>query len=504
MAASEPGTGESEPSVDQVVAILHDRLATGPVRLSRLVDELLVAPAFPADLLDLLRGEDGGSPDDARTGVAHLLEDLVLHDSRLWTTAQDDPWYARLDRLVDPMVLSHRLTEQERSEGALPVVPDLVALDVDAPDGLDVPGLGRLRVVPGLAPSRPGHDNSVVRGPRGWLDGFEPGDLLAFDRRGTTVEITPVDDLSPDDEVTEHLGDAARQRLRDERGEEAYPLVLDAMTTHPGAFRRPARPLGELLTAAGLERRGFSWGLQGRPWVDAADDARRMTRVVAARRYGFDRCCLAAHDRVLAAVDGAADGDGAASPHRLGRDLRHGWVGQAVVEHVRRFPDLESAVGGDGADRLALLAQLATRVAGGPRPDSAAGHLVLALLADARGEPLLAETLVRHALAADPGFVPAARRSILYQVDRGDLPGAVALLERSGATLPGDGGTLLRRLSEQMISPYRGTGRAPAVAAGSSRRAASAGRTARPVWWALWSTCGSTCSSTTRTTTRWP
>ena len=128
-----------------------------------------------------------------------------------------------------------------------------------------MPGLGRLRVVPGLAPSRPGHDNSVVRGPRGWLDRFEPGDLLMFDRRGATVEITRVDDLSPDDEVVAHLADAAGQRLRGDRGEEAYPVVLDAMTTHPEAFRHPVRPLGELLTAAGLERRGFSWGLRGLP-----------------------------------------------------------------------------------------------------------------------------------------------------------------------------------------------------------------------------------------------
>lgn len=275
---------------EKVVAYVHDRLADGPRRLSDLVNELMAT----GDLADVIRtalddmaalGDDSEpTPEGFQQALTGLVDDAMIDDAGVWSTAHDDPWLLLVEQLVDGpdrMVLTHRLTEHERAGGAVPVVPDLVTLDMDAPDSLDVPGVGRLQVVPGPGRSRPGHDNSVVEGPPGWLDGFTAGDLVMFDRRGLTVEITRVVDPVPDSDLVAHLEDAAHQRLG---GEEAYPLVLDAMTTSPQAFRQPARPLGELLEAAGLERRGFSWGPQDRPWLDAGDNARLMARVRLARR----------------------------------------------------------------------------------------------------------------------------------------------------------------------------------------------------------------------------
>jgi len=465
MVSSDPGPYEA--SAEQVVNAVRDRLELGPRRLSELVDELLAAGSVPDDLVVAL-GEDGGW-EAVPQALAGLVDDALMDDPRVWPTAHDDPWLVLIEQFLDGdgKVLTHRLTDRERAEGTVAVVPDLVTLDMDASDGLDVPGAGGLWVGPGPGPRRPGHDDSVVEGPPGWLDAFDPGDLLVFRRRGLSVEVTRIAEPAPDGDVVDHLADAAHQRLRDDRGEEAYPLVLDAMSTNPRAFREPARPLGELLEAAGLERRGFSWGLRDRPWRDALDNARLTVRALAARRYGFDRCCLAAYDRIIEAIDEPEPA--ALTGRRLGRDLHHGEVGLAVVEQVRRFPD-GTATEAPDTHRLERLAEIAHHVAAGARPESAAGHLVLALLADLRGEAELASSLADTALTDDPDHIPAARQAVLHHVDRGDLRAAVALLDRTGAGLPDDGEAYLRRLTRQITSPYHGTGRNQPCPCGSGRK----------------------------------
>jgi hypothetical protein len=186
-----------------------------------------------------------------------------------------------------------------------------------------------------------------------------------------------------------------------------------------------------------------------------------------ARRHGFGRCCLAAYDRVVEAIDDG--GEAALTAPRLGRDLHHGAVGPAVVEQARRFPD-DTIAEEPGTRRLDRLAEIAGHVAAGPRPRSAAGRLVLALLADDRPQPELASALTEQALADDPDYLPAARQAVLYKVDRGHLRAAVALLERSGADLPGGGEAYLRRLARQITSPHHGTGRNHPCPCGSGRK----------------------------------
>lgn len=424
---------------------LHERvaglLADGPLPMGELIERLDAMGA-----LDELR--DDGVADETMT---HALLDEVMLTELVWVSASDRVGLPA--QLAEGLMLTHRLTAEEIERGEVLAVPDLSILDAGGDvDALELAGGGRLEYRVGLR--APGEDDSVVSGPEGWLRDFAPGDLVAFARRGSSVSVERAGEPAGDEREVELLRRAAAGRIPPGEGEEAYPLLLDAITDDPGSFRRPVRPASELLEAAGLERRGFSFGRKGEAWRTYAETAVERRAERAARRWGLDPCCMAALDEVNAAF--AAE-DASAEPAVVDA-LAHGAVAPAFVESLGPL-QVERARG--FADRLLEVARGAA---------AAPVLLVRALSLEAVGETIAAEAALRDALARDPSYGPAALELAGYEIDRGQLGRAATLLRHPELRTSASTIELLDELRAGQEERYRHVGRNDRCPCGSGRK----------------------------------
>jgi len=431
-----------------VVELLQD----GPQHITEVADHLEVR-----GLLDEFREElaDDGFPVE---DVAEALADDIVVTDELWITP--DRVLALSDHLTDTMVLTHRLTPDELESGEVRITPDLVILDWNTDGALELAGGGELQHL--FGDLVPGEDHSALAGPDGWLDGCEAGAVMAFTRRGTTIEVAPTVGLADDTREVELLTAAVDGRIQPGHGEEALPVVLDAitasLTADPPAFRRPVRPLGELLEAAGLERRGFSFGRAGEDWRSLREAAAEHERDQITRQWQFNTCCDRAFDQVHDAFD-AFIVDGELDARTTNEALAHGAVAPAFASHV-----LDTEAGGD--DELAAFA--AALVAGAPK-HAVPAHLLVAFDAERRGDATTAESALRTALRIDPGYGPAAPELALYELDRGHVDRAITLLRHPD--LPGDQSVrFLESIRDRTMAPFRGVGRNEPCPCGSGRK----------------------------------
>ncbi len=112
------------------------------------------------------------------------------------------------------------------------------------------------------------HGHLAWRGPDGWLEEFQPGDLLAvnaaFDRPTgdepveATITITVVAD---EPAMTDDLAAVVRAAYDDEQHEHGLPvsaqdLIVWLCHHHPRFFTTPLPPLSDWFDAAGLELNG--------------------------------------------------------------------------------------------------------------------------------------------------------------------------------------------------------------------------------------------------------
>jgi len=108
------------------------------------------------------------------------------------------------------------------------------------------------------------------------------------------------------------LRDAAEKRIPTGSSEEAVPMLLDDLVADPGAFRRPVRPVDEVLAAAGFERRGFSFGRTGEQWKSLGEQVYEQRRRTLAQTWGISACCHEAFSLVTATI--TASGTAVADP----------------------------------------------------------------------------------------------------------------------------------------------------------------------------------------------
>lgn len=451
-------------SLHDIAGTVKDSLVGGPRRCSEVAEDLL-------DDEDLF---DEGQLDSIRRGEAppgeleRLVIDAVLDDDDVWVSSHPDPVLALTEPFFDDLVLTHRLTAEEVDKGEVLITPDLAILDWGAGrDGLLLGDGGRLAVV--RHRHVPGEDTSTFAGPPGWLSGFAAGDLVTFHRTDALVTIGPAGRLEPDEHQVELLREASQRVLRRNEGQESPVFVLDALTVDPAAFRRPVRPIGELLEAAGLERRGFSHGPAGPPWKSAGERARELQRLRLRRMYDFAACCEKAYDRVMDTIYalGAPDGDPAElATAEVGEALAHGWVAAAVVEAAL---DMTGVRGPDWSEPVVDLAETLTGRTDADPGARAAGRFLLAVDARRRGEALAAESHLRLALTDAPGHHPSARDLAAFEVDRSDLAAAVSLMERVGPSFTPHY-DLVEDLHRQIEAPYLKAGRNQPCPCGSGRK----------------------------------
>ncbi len=375
----------------------------------------------------------GGHLDDDT--VAGLLDDAIhQHDAAL--AELPGRLVADLPVLASDLVLTHRLSDHERTAGRLELDPDLGAIarlaSVDG--GLHTAAGAPLhrRDVRTRGASRAGgmRWTTHLEGPAGWLAELPAGQLVAVRAADGVLALTSLDehDLGPAPEgFASALGELI-DAVNDGDGSPVWDedLQFGAAVAHREWFDRPRAPFGELLTAAGYEFDGRDVGRPG-CW----EEHERLARAVAslARHQDLPDDAvpvlidgLAAFDAWAGTNSRAATGAAGAPPgSTLRRRLHERWQAALALLDELRWR-------GATADRLAGFAEA---LGDGARGEQAAVGLWLASRAAAMaGRALDAERLVGEARDADGWFVPAVDEAAWYAADRGRAREAANLLHR--------------------------------------------------------------------------
>ncbi|MEJ3654559.1 SEC-C domain-containing protein [Actinomycetes bacterium KLBMP 9759] len=311
---------------------------------------------------------------------------------------------AHLGTLLAGSVLTHRLSEAEHAEGYL-----LLDADLGAFVCFDVPTLdGELLSIDDL-------DDGPMSwgGPEGWLDGFRPGALLAVSvTADSTVTIAEA-------EPTEAQGLAAylREVYESFIEESQVPVPLDyvlAGMVHrkPDVFAAPALPLGELVTAAGLQWRDGLVAHTEEMW-QLAEQFDMLNRL--ADGTGSDEAAETAFEAIAVLTDPAAE------PADLRATLT------LLTDPMVRLAVTEEMLGdADDPERLAQFTAVTARLvelAGDRR--AAVANWMAAVAAEREGRVLDAEPLLRAAERADSADQLVTDRLAWYASDRGDAAEAL-------------------------------------------------------------------------------
>jgi hypothetical protein len=346
--------------------------------------------------------------------LVDVVIDEVATTDDLWVTGDDR--LILTEPLVDGLVLTHRVTAEEIEAGGVRIDPDLTVLDWNLEHGQVELATGGSLEETTIGEPVPGEANTVLAGPPGWLGEVRPGDLVTFTRRGRSVslEIVTPQDLAPDDREIAALRAGVEGQLPHGAGDEVVAILMEALASDPLAWRKPVRPLTELLPEAGLEHRGFSYGRIGEPWLSPGE--RYIERQRRELAEGLEACCASRFEEVCDAytqfcADGTVDG-----PAVLER-LRHG----PVVAVFAKFAG-KVRIGREASlrDFGAALAAVGRR--------HGAGLYLLGFDAERRGDLAAAESAYRSALTVDPGLAMAAQALSRFHIDRGEYRRAISLL----------------------------------------------------------------------------
>ena len=399
----------AERVIEVLVAAVRDRQ---PVSADE-VDELVAAElGLPLDdpltetLLDLVQDE---LLDEHEGPLAMLAPDLLVH----------------VPSLVDGVVLTHRLTDGERESGTL-----LAA---------DLPGFARIELR---------HEDDAVFeavaedcrsrwiGPPDWLQPYPAGALLAVRvAPDGQVALTVLDE---EPELADELVAEVRAAYDAEVDEAWLPvtgedLVLGVLARDRGAFTRPAPPLSELAAAAGLQEREERYAHEESVWrlAERIDRARRMSDLL-----GPGPAALSAL-RVLDFLDG--EPPDTADAREILHALADPQVFDVVLDELLGVGDLERPSGFDAL--IPTLIKAASR--GNER---AVAELLAAVACERDGAVLDAESHLREAVRADPGWPPAEDRLAWYVVPDGESHQLIGGLFR---VPPGTEGPLLELLDRR-------------------------------------------------------
>jgi hypothetical protein len=306
----------------------------------------------------------------------------------------DDGRWAFLPSLLEGAVLVRRLTAAEVAAEAVLLDPDLAPL---APlldgDGLPLAAGGTLRR---------GAGGDRVTGPAGWLEGAAAGTLIGVRLSGGRLEVGTLDEGSIGAQLPARrlvAGATARladlEPLFDEPAAHVGRLVTELLAELPRLLDAPPGPLGEVLTAGGLEVRGGLVGRRGTDWSlwAAGDDDARASHPAALDETGREALDLVVGGLALAATGWELEPGHAAD---LAHALSWPGVAETLAEQVRADP-------ASAGELEAFLAPIARTTGAG----AAAPLYVLAVCAETRGDGELAGDRLAAALAADPDLTPA-------------------------------------------------------------------------------------------------
>lgn len=403
----EPDHWEPELSADeQELAAEVQRLvaAVGPVADTVLVDRLVA---------DGLVGD--GERDWAGEVAVCARHVYRIRDGRL----------ACLPALAEGQVFTHRVSALELEEGRLEAGPDLDLYVTVVPPSLPVAGGGALELRYWEDPGDPDRGPSFF-GPEGWLDGLDPGGLVACRLDGGEVTVRSLADADLDEPAAARTAGHLRATFDTLDGAndmggplDAPELLLETLVRYPAAFRRPVPPVTDLLGRAGLVDEGGAVLDPGAVGADAV-------RAYLADAYGLGDDGVDAVRLLAVAAERVAAGevpDRGIAPRLVGLLCSDQEVAPALAEAVLEIR------GGDVAQLERLVDALSPHAAG---PQRAPLEFLRACCAEVLGDSLAGEQALRDAVAADPGYAPAHEDLAWYLEDRGEVRRALDHLRRAG------------------------------------------------------------------------
>lgn len=401
--------------------------------IRRAATDLLGTRALPlSELIDELRQAGLGLGSDAVGRVMSALDG----DGRFWELG-DERWIS-VPNLLDGSAWAVTVPEALPADDCLPAQPDLCLLAwwaIDTPLPLSEPTGGSLECL------ELDDGSDAFLGPDGWLVGHGGGFLAIEIADGTVTLAEPERPPEPSAAQARALRAAFDARADQdvlETGFEGDPpvdlvtisleeLLWEALLAARDAFTAaPIAPADALLAAAGLERSGSTVGALGTDW--AALRRRQRRRRLASIHHLDDNQVDAAE--VLLGASYAVIRD-TADP--LGpRDEEPRFARMLAV--FLADPAVCQAFVGDHAEQQTEpeeLAAFARRLL--EHLDHAAGtgpRWLLARALDHAGDPAGAHAELEVAAASALDHPLALRALAASYADRGDAPGAFALLRR--------------------------------------------------------------------------
>ncbi|MDN5930658.1 MAG: hypothetical protein L0I24_06295 [Pseudonocardia sp.] len=354
--------------------------------------------AVPEAVEQVAAGMDAPSDHAARVRAVETAMSWHLPDPCAPMALLPPDTLVHAPTLFGGAVFTHRLGAVEQVDGELHIHTDLAAFQRSH---CAFAGAEQLHVED--------RDGAVVvwMGPYGWLDAYPLDALLAVrvssdgERFRVTMEALAVDpSWSP--AVVSLLRDTYdAETARTGLPVTAEDLALGMLLRDHTCFAVPRRPLTELASAAGLERRGHEFGHDPGVWTRAAADARRIRLTAALGRSDAAGRAV----RAVTLLDRGRSGD-----LRDALDL----LNDEIVLH---------AVTGElVSDIAAFVGHSRELVVAADRPVRAAvAHWFAAVAAERRGLVLEADAHLRAAVRSAPEWVPALRRLAEYGRDRGDV-----------------------------------------------------------------------------------
>lgn len=423
---------------EAVLETLSTEVPLNPAQLSAALDALPMPSAhdLAVDLIARVRAEPGTSLDDLvqrttataadgnRARTANSLIDRVVGQLIF------GPLYLLMDDTVGVFhdaiagrVFTHRLNDLERQLGVLSVAVDLAAFgrfdSVRLADGTELEQFS----------GEPGH--LAWKGPDGWLDRFQPGDLLVV-----SAEFTPPSGDEPVDATVTITVAAHEPTMTDALASlvwEAYDDQSDGLPVsaedlivwlchhHHDLFREPLPPLTDWCAAAHLDLDGSEVAHDDSVWR-ASMVAKRLHRVfeiVPEERWSIVLGnAVEVLDDPEASIDDLRESLGAcAEPEAL--DV----VAEIMIPELL-VPEDEFERDGVGAPgHVFEFVQRALTLAHRPREVATAEYLAC-VMHERCGQPLIAAEHLARAAQARPRLGPVMERMGWYCFDRGDARGA--------------------------------------------------------------------------------
>ncbi len=329
--------------------------------------------------------------------------------------------------LIAGTTFTHRLTEAEVELGVLSAAFDLGAWalvdTVRLPDGTELDQF-----------SVEAH-HLAWKGPQGWLDRFEPGDLLGLGlsletdgTHGEPVEATvTIEAIAVEPDLSDETVQFVRRAYDDSIAEVELPadgseLAWWLLFHHPGLFDTAQLPLSELCAAAGLEHRAGRVGHSEEVWRH--DLAHRRLRAIHDHvpemhwRVVLGRAVATLDDPDASVGEVRTALDECAEPEVLDE------LASLLFDHYLDISDRYELGRADSPGRLFELVDRATAVARRPRETATAEYLAC-VLHERCGAPEIAEAHLQRAGEAQARLGPVVERLGWYRFDRGDARGAM-------------------------------------------------------------------------------